>query len=145
MTATAATSRTTAAHYLNRAGFGPRPGDIDRLCDAGAAEFVEEQLSANLPDVRTKTYIDGMETIRYSLAEIVIRHQRDGQSPASIECVLEDLRSAKLFRAIESANQLAEVMTDLSPDATAPPIVPDVMKEGTPVVPSALQIARSPE
>jgi WS/DGAT/MGAT family acyltransferase len=27
---------------------------------------------------------------------------------------------------------LAEVLTDLSPDATAPPIVPDVMKEGRP-------------
>ena len=36
---------------------------------------------------------------------------------------------------------LAEVMTDLSPDATAPPIVPDVMKEGTPIAPSAIQIA----
>ncbi len=36
---------------------------------------------------------------------------------------------------------LAEVMTDLSPDATAPPIVPDVMKEGMPVAPSAIQIA----
>jgi diacylglycerol O-acyltransferase / wax synthase len=36
---------------------------------------------------------------------------------------------------------LAEVLTDLSPDATAPPIVPDVMKEGTPVAPSKLEIA----
>ena len=36
---------------------------------------------------------------------------------------------------------LAEVLTDLSPDATAPPIVPDVMKEGRPAAPSALEIA----
>ena len=36
---------------------------------------------------------------------------------------------------------LAEVLTDLSPTATAPPIVPDVMKEGIPAVPSALEIA----
>src|SRR5262249_33606440 len=36
---------------------------------------------------------------------------------------------------------LAEVLTDLSPDATAPPIIPDAMKEGTPVEPSALEIA----
>lgn len=36
---------------------------------------------------------------------------------------------------------LAEVLTDLSPDATAPPIVPDVMKEGRPAPPSALGIA----
>ena len=36
---------------------------------------------------------------------------------------------------------LAEVLTDLSPDATAPPIVPDVMKEGTPEAPTALAIA----
>ena len=36
---------------------------------------------------------------------------------------------------------LAEVLTDLSPDATAPPIVPDVMKEGKPEAPSALGIA----
>jgi WS/DGAT/MGAT family acyltransferase len=36
---------------------------------------------------------------------------------------------------------LAEVLTDLSPNATAPPIVPDGMKEGRPEAPSALGIA----
>jgi WS/DGAT/MGAT family acyltransferase len=36
---------------------------------------------------------------------------------------------------------LAEVLTDLAPDATAPPIVPDVMKEGKPEAPTALGIA----
>jgi diacylglycerol O-acyltransferase len=35
---------------------------------------------------------------------------------------------------------LAEVLTDLTPDATRPPIVPDVMKEGRPAPPSALGI-----
>ncbi len=36
---------------------------------------------------------------------------------------------------------LAEVLTDLSPDATRPPIVPDIMKEGRPEAPSSLGIA----
>jgi WS/DGAT/MGAT family acyltransferase len=36
---------------------------------------------------------------------------------------------------------LAEVLTDLTPDATAPTIVPDVMKEGRPEAPSSLEIA----
>jgi diacylglycerol O-acyltransferase / wax synthase len=41
----------------------------------------------------------------------------------------------------QSAVGLAEVLTDLTPDATAPPIVPDVLKEGRPGAPTALEMA----
>jgi diacylglycerol O-acyltransferase len=41
----------------------------------------------------------------------------------------------------QGAVGLAEVLTDLTPDATAPPIIPDVLKEGRPEAPTALAIA----
>ena len=36
-----------ALHLLNRAGYGPRPGDIDRALDQGLTKWVEEQLERN--------------------------------------------------------------------------------------------------
>src|SRR4030095_6320981 len=38
-------------HLLNRAGFGPRPGDIERVRQMGIERYLEEQLHPeNLPD-----------------------------------------------------------------------------------------------
>ena len=109
---TRATSRAIAAHHLNRLAFGPRPGDVDRFSAMGTDAFVEEQLEARLPDPAVDRFLELLPTIRYSASEIVILHQRDGMSRSSIECILDDLRSAKLFRAVACENQLAEVMTD---------------------------------
>lgn len=109
---TIAASPATAAHYLNRLGFGPRPGDIDRVCSIGLPRYIDEQLEASQPDPAVERLLERLPTIRYSPSEIVLLHQRDQQSRASIECILDDLRTAKLFRAASSVHQLAEVMTD---------------------------------
>ena len=42
-----------------------------------------------------------------------------------------------------SGNGLAEVLADLTPDAAAPPLVPEAYDEDTPVEPTAFEVARS--
>ena len=41
---------TQAVHVLNRAAFGPRPGDVAHVAEIGAAEWIEEQLAVTKPE-----------------------------------------------------------------------------------------------
>jgi len=106
------TSRAQAAHLLLRATFGPAAGDIDRLLHSGTEEFLERQLAPEPEHDELAAKLLALQTIEYSASEFVIRHQRDSQSRASVECPLDELRTAKLMRAVHSQNQLREVMTD---------------------------------
>jgi uncharacterized protein (DUF1800 family) len=105
-------SRTTAVRLLNRVAFGPRPGDVDRLIERGAGDFLERQLAPEPEHEPLARKLGNLPAIGYTASEFVLRHQRDGQSPASVECPLEQLRTAKLLRAAESENQLREVLVD---------------------------------
>lgn len=107
-----AASRATAAHLLNRIAFGPRPGDVRRVADIGANRYIAEQLAASQPDPEIDLAMRRNRSVGYSASEIVLLHQRDGMSRSSVECTLDDLRTAKLQRAVSAKNQLAEVMTD---------------------------------
>jgi uncharacterized protein (DUF1800 family) len=111
-TPTATGSRATAAHLLNRLAFGPRPGDVARVLDIGSERYIDEQLAADQPDPDIDLAIRRNASVGYSASEIVLIHQRDGMSRSSVECTLDDLRTAKLQRAVSAKNQLAEVMTD---------------------------------
>ena len=37
-----------AVHLLNRIGFGPRPGDVDRILGMGLDRYVQSQLDASV-------------------------------------------------------------------------------------------------
>jgi uncharacterized protein (DUF1800 family) len=105
-------TRAAAAHVLNRLAYGPRPGDIESVRAAGVDRYIDEQLANDAPEPAVAAFELGFETIQYSPSEVVVRHQRDNGSRASIECVLDDLRTCKLFRAVAASNQLREVLTD---------------------------------
>jgi uncharacterized protein (DUF1800 family) len=104
--------RTAAVHLLNRAAFGPRAGDVDRLLERGASEFLERQLAPEPEHETLARKLRALPAIDYTTSEFVLRHQLDKQSTASVECPLEQLRTAKLQRAAESENQLREVLVD---------------------------------
>ena len=47
------TSREKAVHVLNRLGFGPRPGDVERVLETGISAYIEGQLAPErIPDHR---------------------------------------------------------------------------------------------
>jgi uncharacterized protein (DUF1800 family) len=106
------TSSATAAHLLNRLTFGPRPGDLQRLMERGVAEFLERQLAPEPEHEPLARKLRALPAIDYTASEFVLHHQLDKQSVASVECPLEQLRTAKLQRAAESENQLREVLVD---------------------------------
>ncbi len=59
-------------HLLNRAGFGPRPGDIDRVRRMGIESYLEEQLH---PEDQVDTFLNkpllALNTLQMSVPETI--------------------------------------------------------------------------
>src|SRR5262247_1899513 len=59
-------------HLLNRAGFGPRPGDVERVRQMGIAQYIEAQLHPeDLPDDFLARPLMALSTLQMSQFEIL--------------------------------------------------------------------------
>ena len=97
-----------ALHLLNRAGYGPRPGEISAVLEHGLTSWIEEQLEPTADpelDARLARY----PTLVYSTAQILDLYNADQRS---IGVILDDFVSAKIARAVHAKNQLQEVLVD---------------------------------
>lgn len=97
-----------ALHLLNRAGYGPRPGDIDAVLRTGPTRWIEEQLDPG-PDPELDQRLARYPTLSYTTSRILALYNAD---PRSIGVVLDELTSAKVVRAVHAKNQLEEVLVD---------------------------------
>jgi len=119
-------------HALSRLGFGPRPGDVDRVKAISLASWIERQLEPRrLDDRSTEQALAALPTLTMSIAELQSKYprptarekandfqmapralyDRPPQEHRPIRIVAE-LQAARLVRAIESERQLEEVMVD---------------------------------
>ncbi|MEP7273369.1 MAG: DUF1800 family protein, partial [Acidobacteriota bacterium] len=65
------TAEQRTLHLLDRATFGPRPGDVERVLSLGATKFLEEQLyPEKLTDTVAEDKLKGLESIRMTNDEI---------------------------------------------------------------------------
>ena len=123
-------------HVLNRLGFGPRPGDFERVRAMGPERYVQEQLhpeSIAIPGDLTER-VNEYRTIHMSPIALFVEYQRpimearmdakaeSGGDKAAIKDATKDLSiqqrvvmreaaEARMMRAIEGPRQLQEVMT----------------------------------
>jgi uncharacterized protein (DUF1800 family) len=97
-----------ALHLLSRAGYGPRPGDIDQILKQGPTGWIEEQLSPG-PDPELEARLAGYSTLGLSTSRILALVAAD---PRAGTVVVDELVSAKIVRAVHGRNQLEEVLTD---------------------------------
>jgi len=109
-----------ALHVLNRAAFGPRPGDVERVRQVGVQAYIDEQLGhAPLP-VALAQRLDSLGTVNMSAGEALARFQQaramgqgaQGERREVVAQMASELAEARLLRAIESPRQLEEVMVD---------------------------------
>jgi uncharacterized protein (DUF1800 family) len=57
-------------HLLNRIGYGPRPGDVERVRRIGRARYLDQQLHPEtLVDTATEARLEGLESLRMTNAE----------------------------------------------------------------------------
>jgi uncharacterized protein (DUF1800 family) len=65
----------TIVHVLNRVGFGPRPGDVERVRSIGLAAYIEEQLHPErIANETLKTRLTEFETIGLSTGALVEKY-----------------------------------------------------------------------
>ena len=126
----------TIVHVLNRLGFGPGPGDIERVRRIGLGAYIEQQLDPDrIPDEHTAARLTAFETLTMSsrqMAEEIFlpaqmerrQAQRAGAPPEQParppqrnamqgeRQVVVELNQQKLLRAVYSERQLNEVMVD---------------------------------
>jgi uncharacterized protein (DUF1800 family) len=127
----------TIVHVLNRIGFGPRPGDVDRVRAMGLQAYIDEQLRPGRPsDDAMRDRLAAMKTLTLSSQEIAQDYllpvqrlrrlsaqaagspQEPSRTPEAVQAariartVLDDMSSQKLLRAVYGERQLEEVMVD---------------------------------
>jgi uncharacterized protein (DUF1800 family) len=90
-------------HVLNRLGFGPRPGDVERVRAVGLARYVEQQLDpAGIDDSAAEARLKDLTTLRMTTSELLAKFpnpgqlvrqlQRRGELPADLAEVAEVFR-----------------------------------------------------
>jgi len=128
-------------HALNRLGFGPRPGEIERVRQMGLEKLIDRQLNPDsIDDSAVAARLERFPTLAMSSAELLAEFPNPAQaarqmglSPEEYRKQMEDrarsgvgrmedvrlpqrivaeLSMAKLTRAIYSERQLNEVMAD---------------------------------
>jgi uncharacterized protein (DUF1800 family) len=128
----------TIVHVLNRIGFGPRPGDIEKVRAIGLQAYIDQQLRPErIPDGSMEARLSGLATIGLSSREISeqfaqpamearrARQQAGASEPqaappgmlpqqaiVAANRVLVELGGQKMLRAAYSERQLQEVLTD---------------------------------
>jgi len=121
-------------HVLNRLGYGPRPGDLERVRQMGLAAYVERQLDpSRIPDGRAQAALESFRTLTMTVPDLIRDYPEPNQQlVAKIQSgemtqqearaalppekrpfrISGELQAAKLTRAVLSERQLEEVMTD---------------------------------
>jgi uncharacterized protein (DUF1800 family) len=94
-------------HLLNRAGFGPAPGDVSRVAAMGIPSYLDEQLAAPNDDSEEG---HGLQ-LRLQNIEVLTADPYDLNDLGDSE-VMRQLSQATLLRAVYSPYQLRERMVD---------------------------------
>jgi uncharacterized protein (DUF1800 family) len=98
----ALTAREKAVHILNRLGFGPRPGDVDKVLESGVNAWIERQLfPERIPDPLVTTKLGKLPTLEMSTEDLFNTFERP----------LREARREKKreLNAKEDAGQSAEI------------------------------------
>jgi uncharacterized protein (DUF1800 family) len=88
-----------AVHLLNRIGFGPRPGDVERVTELGIEEYLEQQLH---PERIADPVIDA-KLAKYTSLKMDIRTLMEKTGPP---VAVANRRRATIFERVDLARRL---------------------------------------
>lgn len=93
---------------LNRAGFGTRPGDIQRVHDMGFEAYLEEQLHPeSIDDSAADIILRSLDFQRMDISQLLVQDEED---------LILELAGSSLLRAVYSKRQLYEAMVEFWSD-----------------------------
>jgi uncharacterized protein (DUF1800 family) len=83
-------------HVLNRLGYGPRPGDVNRVKAMGLRNYIDSQINAvSVPDAAAEQKVKHLEAFALSTSELFAKYPNPGAL----------LRQLEGGRAAQAANQ----------------------------------------
>ena len=114
------TDREFALQALNRLGYGPRPGDLERVEAMGVAAWIDLQLHPErIPDAAVEERLKAYPSLAMTGEQLMNAYpnmQRRRMlglfAAAKPKDVVAEASAAKLLRAVMSERQLEEVLTD---------------------------------
>ncbi len=125
MAAEPLTPEQAAAHVLNRIGYGPRPGDIERVTQMGVQRYIDAQLNAGAPlppalnarlaSLDAVQQPAGVVMRRFLEVRAMAKDESDGDKARRrevVSAIAQQTAEARIARAVDSPNQLEEVMVD---------------------------------
>ena len=108
LTAVATTTTDPIRRLLNRAGYGSRPGDVQRVAAMGLAAYLEEQLNpADIDDTATDLLLRNLTAYHMDISQLIEEDERDA---------IPDLIWSTVARALYSQRQLYEAMVEFWSD-----------------------------
>jgi uncharacterized protein (DUF1800 family) len=74
------------AHALNRLGYGPRPGDVEKVRAIGLDEWIDEQLHPNrIADPAVASHLASLPTIRLSTGDLLAHYEVPREAKKEIQ------------------------------------------------------------
>ena len=74
---TPANDEKAIVHVLNRTGFGPRPGDVERIHEVGLRQYIDQQLHPErVPDPGMAARLARLRTVGLSSRDIAEDYER---------------------------------------------------------------------
>ncbi|MGH9900698.1 MAG: DUF1800 family protein, partial [Pyrinomonadaceae bacterium] len=115
-------------HVLNRLGFGPRPGDVERVRQVGLERYIEQQLRPEgIRDEAAEAKVKHLPTLSMPTSELLAKYpnpgrlirqlQRRGELPADLAAVVENRRNGNQARNKSNEADKTDRMEGPSTDA----------------------------
>ena len=79
-------------HALNRLGYGPRPGDVERVRAIGLDKWIDEQLHPDrIPDPAVATHLASLRTIRLSTGDLLAHYEVPREAKREVQAKRAEL------------------------------------------------------
>jgi uncharacterized protein (DUF1800 family) len=96
-------------HVLNRLGFGPRPGDVERVKAIGLDKYIEQQLNPEkIDDAASEAKLQNLTALRMTSTELYEKYPQPGQLLRALQqrgALPTDLAQARDNRQQNNPNQ----------------------------------------
>src|SRR5687767_15256694 len=100
-------------HVLNRLGFGPRPGDVERIKSIGLENYINQQLAPErIADTLAESKTQDLSALKMSTAELYEKYPQPGQ----------------LIRRMQDRGMLPKELSDAKGDQKNPQENPEYRK-----------------
>ena len=95
---------------LNRLGFGPRPGDLERVKEMGLQKWIEQQLRPNsIDDSALQARLERFPTVKMSSAQLLTEFPEPQLAAKREGITVEEYRKEQMRSAVPSAQDSAQM------------------------------------